>query len=116
MLPRTNDESPSPLELGPIDQFEEARPYRVETSTTAIVLVRIGDDVYALGDRCSHQNVPLSEGDVYADDKEIECHRHGSTFSLLNGEAMNLPATRPVPTYDVTVDASGQVLLWLENE
>lgn len=113
-LPDRN-QSPTALALGSLDQFEQARPYRVESPAGAIVLVRIGDDVYALGDRCSHQNVPLSEGDVYADDKEIECHRHGSTFSLLTGDAMNLPATRPVPTYDVTVDDGGQVTLWLEH-
>lgn len=99
--------------LGPAECFEEATPYRVETEFGPVVLVRIGDDFYALEDRCSHQNVPLSEGEVYADSAEIECYKHGSTFSLETGEALILPATQPVRTFTVTVEA-GQVALSLE--
>jgi 3-phenylpropionate/trans-cinnamate dioxygenase ferredoxin subunit len=47
--------------------------------------------------------VSLSEGDVDPDDVEIECVRHGSTFSLVTGEAMSLPATKPTPVYRVEV-------------
>ena len=49
---------------------------------TASPLVRIGDDFYAIGDRCSHEDFSLSEGEVLADECEIECWKHGSTFSL----------------------------------
>lgn len=100
------------MDLGELADFEEGKPYRVEAGNECVVLVRIGDDVYALQDRCSHQNVALSEGDVYADDREIECHKHGSAFSLETGEALNLPATQPVPRYQVAVE-DGQVLLQL---
>jgi 3-phenylpropionate/trans-cinnamate dioxygenase ferredoxin subunit len=65
--------------------------------------VRIGDDVYAIGDTCSHAEVSLSEGEVYPDERAIECWKHGSTFSLVTGEPQTLPATRPVPVYDVVV-------------
>ena len=44
--------------------------------------MRIDDDVYAIGDMCSHANVSLSEGEVWCDEREIECPKHGSTFSL----------------------------------
>jgi 3-phenylpropionate/trans-cinnamate dioxygenase ferredoxin subunit len=66
-----------------------------------IALVRVEDDFYAIGDRCSHANYSLSEGEVYAEDREIECWKHGSTFSLVTGEPITLPATSPVPTYEV---------------
>jgi len=70
---------------------------------TAIALVRIGDDFYAIGDRCSHADVSLSEGEVDPGDRHIECWKHGSRFSLETGEPDVLPATRPVPTFTVTV-------------
>ena len=69
-----------------------------------IALIRIDDEFYAIGDRCSHANYSLSEGEVYAEDREIECWKHGSTFSLVTGEAISLPATRPVPTYEVDLE------------
>ncbi len=68
-----------------------------------ICLVRVGDEVYAIGDTCSHADYSLAEGEVYEEEREIECWKHGSTFSLVNGEPQSLPATRPVPVYDVTV-------------
>jgi len=69
-----------------------------------IALVRIGDDFYAIGDECSHENYSLAEGDVFTDECEIECWKHGSTFSLETGEPQSLPATKPVPVYEVSVE------------
>jgi 3-phenylpropionate/trans-cinnamate dioxygenase ferredoxin subunit len=68
-----------------------------------VALVRVDDDFYAVGDTCSHADFSLSEGDVWGDELEIECPKHGSTFSLLTGEPQSLPATTPVPVYDVVV-------------
>lgn len=90
--------------VGDFDSLEPGQPYRIEYGMNAVVVVRIGDDVYALKDRCSHQEVRLSEGVVSVDDAEIECYKHGSTFALDTGEAMSLPATKPVPTYPVVVE------------
>jgi 3-phenylpropionate/trans-cinnamate dioxygenase ferredoxin component len=86
---------------------------RVEVGEHRIALFRIGSDVYALGDRCSHAEASLSEGEVY--DHEVECPRHGSTFDLTSGEPNVLPATKPVPVYDVKVEDE-VVYLWLEDE
>ncbi len=69
-----------------------------------VALVRIGDDFYAIGDTCSHADFSLSEGDVWPDELEIECPKHGSTFSLTTGEPQTLPVTQPVPVYEVVVD------------
>ncbi len=66
--------------------------------------IRVDDAFYALGDRCSHADYSLSEGEVYAEDLEIECWKHGSTFSLETGEPLCLPATQPVPVYEVEVE------------
>ncbi len=64
-----------------------------------VAIVRIGDDVYAIGDTCSHADLSLSEGEVWADEKAIECWRHGSRFDLLTGEPITLPATVPIPVF-----------------
>ena len=77
---------------------------RFEVEGRSIAIVRIEDDFYAIGDRCTHADISLSEGEVLCDEREIECWKHGSTFSLLTGEPQSLPATRAVPVYDVTVD------------
>lgn len=78
--------------------------YRFEVDDHPIAVVRIEDDVYAIGDICSHQRISLSEGEVLTDRREIECWKHGSAFSLVTGEPSMLPATRPVPVFEVTVD------------
>jgi len=77
----------------------------------AVSVIRIGDDVYAIGDVCSHADISLSEGELYCDSKEIECWKHGSLFSIETGQAVTLPATQPVPVFvarvvdgDVVVD------------
>jgi len=79
-----------------------ARCFAVDGHRVAVV--RIDDDFYAIGDTCSHADFSLSEGDVWTDEREIECPKHGSTFSLTTGEPQTLPATQPVPVYDVVVD------------
>jgi 3-phenylpropionate/trans-cinnamate dioxygenase ferredoxin subunit len=70
----------------------------------AVCVVRIEDDWYVIGDTCSHADYSLSEGDVWEEEREIECPKHGSTFSLLTGEPQTLPATHPVPVYEVRID------------
>jgi len=94
--------------VGALADLPEGKALRVEIGDRAIALVRIGDDVYAIGDRCSHQDISLSEGDVDCDDKVIECWKHGSAFSLVTGEPESLPATKPVPVYEVRV-VDGQI-------
>ena len=94
--------------VGSLEDFPEGKAHRVEVGDHVIALVRIGDDVYAIGDRCSHQDISLSEGDVLAEDRQLECWKHGSAFSLETGEPTSLPATRPVPVFEARV-VDGQV-------
>ena len=77
---------------------------RFDAEGHRLCVVHLGTDWYAIGDECSHADYSLSEGDVWEDECEIECPKHGSTFSLKTGEPQTLPATQPVPTYDVVVE------------
>ena len=88
----------------------EAR--RFEVGRHKICLVRIDDDFYAIGDVCTHADVSLSEGEVFTDTREIECWKHGSSFSLVTGEPNALPATKPEPVYELTV-VDGDVMVKL---
>jgi 3-phenylpropionate/trans-cinnamate dioxygenase ferredoxin subunit len=90
----------------------EARRFVVDGRQVAVV--RIDDDVYAIGDVCSHADVSLSEGEVLAAEREIECWKHGSTFSLLDGEPQCLPAVRPVPVYRARVE-NGEVVVEVDG-
>jgi 3-phenylpropionate/trans-cinnamate dioxygenase ferredoxin component len=78
---------------------------RVVINGTAIAVVRAGDDVYAINDRCSHADVSLAEGEV--DGCAIECWLHGSAFDLRTGRPLSLPAIEPVATYAVRVEGEG---------
>ena len=74
----------------------------VEVGDVPVCLVRTGAEVFALHDVCSHEEVPLSEGDVY--DHTVECWLHGSCFDVRTGKPTGPPATKPVPTYEVKID------------
>ncbi len=75
---------------------------RVEIDDVPVAIARSEGQVYAIRDVCSHANVALSEGEVF--EGTIECWLHGSTFDLATGRPNCLPATEPVPVYDVKID------------
>lgn len=94
--------------IGPASQFAPSSSTRVTVVDAggvehAIAVVRILDDFYAIGDQCSHADVSLSGGTVWDEECELECPKHGSTFSLKTGQPQSFPATRPVPTYEILV-------------
>ena len=101
--------------LFPLDEIEPGTARKVVVGDREIALVRIGDDVYAIGDTCSHEEVSLSEGFVDTDECLIECWRHGAMFDLRTGEPETLPAVRPVPVYDVSV-VDGRVRLEITED
>lgn len=86
-----------------LDELPDGGARRFDVGGVSVAVVRVGDDVYAIGDVCSHGNYSLSEGDVWCDELELECPKHGSMFSLVTGEPSTLPATQPVPVFDASV-------------
>jgi 3-phenylpropionate/trans-cinnamate dioxygenase ferredoxin subunit len=75
---------------------------RIEKNGESICVARVGDQVFAVNDVCSHSDASLSEGDIT--DFKIECWLHGAEFDLRTGEALTPPAVAPIKTYSVTVD------------
>ncbi len=75
----------------------------VEVDGTSVCLALTEDgSLYALRNNCSHEDFPLTDGAI--EDGTIECAWHGARFDLATGEALSLPAIRPVKTYEVRVD------------
>jgi 3-phenylpropionate/trans-cinnamate dioxygenase ferredoxin subunit len=99
---------PEHVILCPADELSSGQARRFDVAGHRIALVRTGDEFHAVADRCSHENYSLAEGDVWVEEREIECPRHGSTFDLLTGRPCSLPATQPVTVYEVEV-ADGNV-------
>lgn len=89
-------------------------PLAVEFDDFDVALVRVGDEIFAIRDECSHGNVALSQGDVHRDACAIECYLHGSRFDLRTGAALNLPATQPVPIYPCAIK-DGTILVDIDN-
>jgi 3-phenylpropionate/trans-cinnamate dioxygenase ferredoxin subunit len=83
---------------------------RFDIDSYKVCIVHIGDDWYAINDTCSHEDYSLCEGDVWDEEREIECPKHGSTFDLRTGEPQTLPATQPVPVYDVKIDGDDVIV------
>jgi 3-phenylpropionate/trans-cinnamate dioxygenase ferredoxin subunit len=83
---------------------------RCDVDGLCIAVVNLAGSWYAIGDRCSHADFSLSEGELWEEDCAIECPKHGSTFSLQTGEPQSLPATKPVPTYEVRVNGDDVVV------
>ena len=60
--------------------------------------------VYAIEDRCSHDDGPLVEGTLDQGSCTVECPRHGSRFDLKTGRPLSLPAYEPVDTFPVIIE------------
>ncbi|PIE34107.1 MAG: hypothetical protein CSA55_01315 [Ilumatobacter coccineus] len=102
------------IDIGAFDSLETGTSQRFTVEGVDIAVVRIDDEIYALADRCSHADVSLSGGEVWDDDIEIECPRHGSAFCLTTGIPRNLPATEPVQVFDARV-IDGRIIISLDR-
>jgi 3-phenylpropionate/trans-cinnamate dioxygenase ferredoxin subunit len=88
-----------------VDDVPEGEVRRFEVGGHEIAVVNLGEEGFrAVGDECSHAHYFLHEGEVDADFGTIECPKHGSTFDLDTGKPRSLPATQPVPVYNVKVE------------
>ena len=78
-----------------------------------IVLCEVDGEVYALDGICTHEDLPRDGGEV--DDGILECPWHGARYDVCTGRVCALPATRPLLTYSVRLDADGTVYVTLPD-
>jgi len=82
--------------------LKEGKPQKVEVDGKFVCVARIGEEVFAVADTCTHSDASLSEGGIT--DFKIECWLHGAEFDLRSGAAVTLPATEALEVFRVTRD------------
>lgn len=99
-------------QVATVSEFENADRKEVIVEDVPVLLIKAGDQFYAIEDVCTHDGQPLTDGPV--EGCEITCPRHGARFDLATGKPLCMPATEAVVTYDVQIENDQ---IWLkENE
>jgi len=91
----------------------EMRTVFDEVTETPILVVNLDGALYALEDRCSHEDFELSAGVVDPAEGSIECVLHGARFDLPDGRARCAPAYSAVPKFPVRMDSTG---IWTRDD
>jgi 3-phenylpropionate/trans-cinnamate dioxygenase ferredoxin subunit len=92
------------FDVAPADEFPPGSSKLVTVAPGTLVGVyNCGGRLYAIEDRCSHDDGPLCEGDWDEETCTVVCPRHGSAFELSSGRPLSLPAYQPVETYPVQI-------------
>lgn len=81
------------------DEIEAGRCRRVDMDDDMVAVYRIGEQYYAIEDRCTHDGGELASGSV--EGCEVICPRHGARFNVKTGEALTAPAYEPVHAFPV---------------
>ncbi|HEY2327627.1 MAG TPA: non-heme iron oxygenase ferredoxin subunit [Gaiellaceae bacterium] len=92
------------IEVAPLDEFGPGSSKIVQVGWTSVGVFNCAGALYAIEDRCSHDDGPLAEGEWDEDMCRVICPRHGSAFDLRTGVPLSLPAFEPVETYPVVVE------------
>ena len=92
------------IEVGPLEELEPGTYKLVPAGEITIGVYNCGGELYALEDRCSHDDGPLCEGDWEPDECVVVCPRHGSRFDIRSGRPLTLPAYEPVETFPVRIE------------
>jgi 3-phenylpropionate/trans-cinnamate dioxygenase ferredoxin subunit len=82
---------------------------------TSVLVANCDGRLYAIEDRCTHDDGPLAEGEMIEGCK-VECPRHGALFDMQTGKALTLPATRPVASFPVRINDDGEIEVDLNVE
>ena len=92
------------LDVAPADEFPPGSTKLIYAGPSLTIGVyNCGGSLYAIEDRCSHDDGPLCEGELDEETCTVVCPRHGSAFELSSGRPLSLPAYEPVETYPVSV-------------
>ena len=92
------------IDVCPLSELGPGGKRLVIWEDVEIGVFNCGGSVYAIEDRCSHDDGPLVEGDFDQAACTIECPRHGSLFDVTTGKPKTLPAYVPVDTFPVIIE------------
>lgn len=100
------------VDVCPLAEFPPGTVRIVREGDLAVGVFNAAGELYAIEDRCSHDDGPLAEGEFDPERCIVVCPRHGSEFDLRTGKPRTLPAYIPVPTYPVRVEG-GRIVVCL---
>ena len=89
--------------VAPLDEFPPGSVKIVHAGEISVGVYNLGGELYAIEDRCSHDNGPLAEGDFDAEEGYAVCPRHGARIDIRSGRPLSLPAVLPVETFPVRI-------------
>ena len=95
---------PTVIEVCPLSELGPGQRKLVEFDDLEIGVFNCAGTLYAIEDRCSHDDGPLAEGEFDPETCTVECPRHGSLFDLTTGKPKTLPAYVPVETFPVIIE------------
>jgi len=97
---------------GRASELASGRMRIVEAGGLRLALCNVGGALYAIEDRCSHDDGPLGEGTLQGE--RVQCPRHGALFDVRTGAAVRMPAVAPVRVFPVSVEED-QVFIEVES-
>ena len=92
------------FDVAPADEFPPGSVKIVQQGSLYVGVYNCGGALYAIEDRCSHDDGPLCEGDWDEETCRVICPRHGAQFDLATGRPLTLPAFEPVDTFPVKIE------------
>lgn len=101
------------VEIAPASELPNGERLFLEIEGRAIVIFNIADQLFAVGDICTHDDGPLGDGDL--EGYNIVCPRHGAEFDVRTGKVMQMPAVVDIPAYPVKVE-DGMIQVGLPRE
>jgi 3-phenylpropionate/trans-cinnamate dioxygenase ferredoxin subunit len=90
------------------DSLVSGKPVAIDVNGVPVCVARVGDEVFAVEDTCTHAEASLSEGEING--TKIECWLHGAEFDLRTGEALTPPATSALKTFKVELNGNQVVI------
>jgi len=88
-------------QIATVDELAPGGRKPVVIDETPALLLRVGDDFFAIEDVCTHDGQPLTDGPLAG--CEITCPRHGARFDVRTGKPLCMPATEPVQTFEIQI-------------
>ena len=90
------------VRVASVGDLEDDETMQVDVGDEQVLLARLGGEFYAIGEECTHEGGPLSQG--WVEEGQVECPLHGAQFDLKSGDFTAPPASDPVKSYPVKVE------------
>ncbi len=90
------------------DSLVPGKPIQIDVDGKPVCVARVGEEVFAVSNICSHAYAELSDGEIKG--FAVECWLHGADFDLRTGQALTLPATEAIETFAVHRDGNNLII------